>query len=75
MAEESLELQRVSYTAGRTSILQLIDAERSYSQARLGSAGAEAERLEDASNLLIALGGGWWASPVMPPAAQAVFNP
>jgi outer membrane protein TolC len=53
----------------------LIDAERSYSQARLGSAGAEAERLEDASNLLIALGGGWWASPVMPPAAQAVFNP
>jgi NodT family efflux transporter outer membrane factor (OMF) lipoprotein len=75
IAEESLELQRVSYKAGRTSILQLIDAQRSYSQARLGSAGAEVERLEDASNLLVALGGGWWASPVIPPAAQAVFKP
>jgi NodT family efflux transporter outer membrane factor (OMF) lipoprotein len=75
IAGESLELQRVSYGAGRTSILQLIDAERSYSQARLGGAGAEVQRLQDAASLFVALGGGWWSVPVIPPAARAIVKP
>jgi len=75
IAQESLELQRVSYAAGRTTILQLIDAERTYSQARLGRAGAEVQQLEDAANLFVALGGGWWNSTVTPPAARASFVP
>jgi NodT family efflux transporter outer membrane factor (OMF) lipoprotein len=71
IAGDSLALQRISYGAGRTTILQLIDAERSYSQARLGSAAAEVQQLEDAANLFVALGGGWWNTSIAPPAARA----
>jgi NodT family efflux transporter outer membrane factor (OMF) lipoprotein len=63
-AAESLTLQRASYAAGKTSVLQLIDAERSYSQALLGSVGATAQQLQDAVQLFVALGGGWWNSPI-----------
>jgi len=45
----------------------LIDAERSYSQARLGSVVAETEQLEDTAQLFIALGGGWWNTSITPP--------
>jgi NodT family efflux transporter outer membrane factor (OMF) lipoprotein len=63
-ASESLTLQRASYAAGKTSVLQLIDAERSYSQALLGSVGATAEQLQDSVQLFVGLGGGWWNSPI-----------
>ncbi|HEX4023131.1 MAG TPA: efflux transporter outer membrane subunit [Steroidobacteraceae bacterium] len=63
-ARESLVLQRASYAAGKTSVLQLIDAERSYSQALLGSVGASSQQLQDAVQLFVALGGGWWNSPI-----------
>ena len=75
IASDSLALQRISYGAGRSTILQLIDAERTYSQARLGSAGAEVQQLEDAANLFVALGGGWWNTSVAPPAARAAIKP
>jgi NodT family efflux transporter outer membrane factor (OMF) lipoprotein len=75
IASDSLALQRISYAAGKTTILQLIDAERSYSQARLGSAGAQVQQFEDAANLFVALGGGWWNSSIAPPAAQASAKP
>ena len=75
IASDSLALQRISYAAGKTTILQLIDAERSYSQARLGSAGAQVQQFEDAANLFVALGGGWWNSSIAPPAAQASARP
>ena len=61
-ARISLELQRVSYAAGRSNILQLLDAERAYQQARLGYARATAQRYADSAQLLVALGGGWWNS-------------
>jgi outer membrane protein TolC len=48
-------------------VLQLIDAERSYSQALFGSVGAEAEQLQDAVQQFVALGGGWWNSAFVPP--------
>jgi NodT family efflux transporter outer membrane factor (OMF) lipoprotein len=75
IASDSLALQRISYGAGRTTILQLIDAQRSYSQARLGSAAAQVQQFEDAANLFVALGGGWWNTSLAPPAAQASFKP
>jgi len=59
-------LQRTSYTAGASTVLQLIDAERTYSQALLGSATAEAQQLQDAVQLFVALGGGWWHSDDVP---------
>jgi len=57
-------LQRVSYEEGKSDLLQLLDAERVYQQARLGYARAQAQRLQDTTQLLVALGGGWWGSPV-----------
>lgn len=56
----SLELQRLSYTAGKSDLLQLLDAERAYQQARLGYARAQAQRYQDTAQLLVAMGGGWW---------------
>jgi NodT family efflux transporter outer membrane factor (OMF) lipoprotein len=64
IAGDSLALQRISYTAGKSTVLQLIDAERSYSQALLGSVGAEAQQQLDTVLLLVALGGGWWNSTI-----------
>lgn len=59
-ASESLELQRISYAAGKTNILNLIDAQRAYQQAHLGFVRAQAQRLQDSAQLFVALGGGWW---------------
>jgi NodT family efflux transporter outer membrane factor (OMF) lipoprotein len=60
IASASLQLQRSSYAAGKTSALQLIAAEDTYSQARLGYVRALGERMTDSAQLLIAAGGGWW---------------
>jgi NodT family efflux transporter outer membrane factor (OMF) lipoprotein len=60
IAGASLALQRSSYTAGKTSALQLIVAENTYSSARLGYVRAVGQRLSDTAQLFIVLGGGWW---------------
>jgi len=67
IAGASLALQRSSYAAGKTSALQLIVAENTYSDARLGSARATAQRLADTAQLFIAAGGGWWGDGDAPP--------
>ncbi|MDA8095648.1 MAG: efflux transporter outer membrane subunit [Betaproteobacteria bacterium] len=59
-AGAALTLQRESYAAGKSTVLNLIDAERSYQQARLGYVRAQAQRLQDSASLFVALGGGWW---------------
>jgi NodT family efflux transporter outer membrane factor (OMF) lipoprotein len=64
IASEALRLQQASYTVGKTSVLQLIDAERTYAQARLGLATALVQQYQDAAGLLVALGGGWWKDPL-----------
>ena len=60
IAGASLALQRSGYAAGKTSALQLIVAENTYSSARLGYVRAIGQRLSDTAQLFIALGGGWW---------------
>ena len=60
VASESLNLQQISYTAGKTTVLQLIDAERTFAQAKLTLVTAEIQQYEDTADLLVALGGGWW---------------
>jgi len=60
IALEALKLQQASYTVGKSSVLQLIDAERTYAQARLSLASARIEQYQDTAGLLVALGGGWW---------------
>ena len=59
-ASAALALQRESYAAGKSDVLQLISAERAYQQALLGSVRAQAQRLQDTAQLFVALGGGWW---------------
>ena len=60
IAGASLALQRLSFAAGKTSALQLITAENTYSTARLGSVRAQGQQMTDTAQLLIAVGGGWW---------------
>jgi NodT family efflux transporter outer membrane factor (OMF) lipoprotein len=57
-ASESVRLQRIDYGNGATGIIGLLDAQRQYQQARLGFVRAQAQRLQDASQLFVAMGGG-----------------
>jgi outer membrane protein TolC len=59
LASEAVRLQRINYANGGTGILDLLDAERQYQQARLGYVRAEAQRYQDTIQLLVAMGGGW----------------
>jgi NodT family efflux transporter outer membrane factor (OMF) lipoprotein len=63
IAAEALKLQQASYSVGKTSVLQLIDAQRTYAQARLSLVSAQIEQLQDTAGLLVALGGAWWKDP------------
>lgn len=60
-ADASLKLTRQSYQAGNVGVLQVLDAERLYQQAKLGSVRAQAQRYQDTVQLFLALGG---SSPV-----------
>jgi NodT family efflux transporter outer membrane factor (OMF) lipoprotein len=66
ISRQSLELQRKSYAAGKSTILQLIDAERTYAQARLGLATAQIQQYQSLAGLFVALGGGWWSEQSRP---------
>jgi NodT family efflux transporter outer membrane factor (OMF) lipoprotein len=63
-SEEALALQRVRYDAGKIDLLELLDAQRSYAQARLAFARAHEQRLADTAQLYVALGGGWWQTDI-----------
>jgi outer membrane protein TolC len=58
VSRQSLELQRISYTAGKTTVLQLIDAGRTYAQAKLTLATSQIQPYQTLAGLFIALGGG-----------------
>jgi NodT family efflux transporter outer membrane factor (OMF) lipoprotein len=70
ISEASLKLQRLSYAAGKSDLLQLLDAERAYQQARLGYARAQAQRYQDTAQLFVAMGGGWWQDKNLAPPAS-----
>jgi NodT family efflux transporter outer membrane factor (OMF) lipoprotein len=56
-AQSSLDLARISYKEGQAGVLQVLDAERSYQQARHGYVRAMAQRYLDTVQLFLALGG------------------
>ncbi len=56
-AEDTVGLTRQSYHEGNTGVLQVLDAERRYQQARLGYVRAQAQRYADTVQLYLALGG------------------
>jgi len=59
-ATDSLALARIQYQAGAISYLTLLNADRTWQQARLSLVQAEAARFADTAALFQALGGGWW---------------
>jgi NodT family efflux transporter outer membrane factor (OMF) lipoprotein len=56
-AKSSLKLARLSYGAGNTGVLEVLDAERLYKQARLDLVKAQGQRYQDTVQLYLALGG------------------
>lgn len=56
-AAAALDLARRSYAVGNSGILDVIDAQRRFAQAKLGLSHAKAQRLLDTVQLYLALGG------------------
>ena len=56
-ARENVDLTRRSYNEGNVGVLQILDAERLYQNARLGYVRAQAQRYIDTVQLFLALGG------------------
>lgn len=59
-AADSLTLARAQFQAGAISYLLMLNADRTWQQARLTLVQAEAARFADTAALFQALGGGWW---------------
>jgi NodT family efflux transporter outer membrane factor (OMF) lipoprotein len=57
-ASQTADLTRQAYDAGEVSVLQVLDAERRYQQARLGYVRAQAQRYLDTAQFFLALGAG-----------------
>jgi NodT family efflux transporter outer membrane factor (OMF) lipoprotein len=55
--QSNLDLARASYAEGNVTVLQVLDAQRAFHQARLGYVRAEAQRYFDTVQLFLALGG------------------
>ncbi|MES1192138.1 MAG: efflux transporter outer membrane subunit [Steroidobacter sp.] len=56
-ARDTVDLTRKSYSEGNVGVIQVLDAERHYQQARLGDVRARAQQYIDVAQLLLALGG------------------
>ena len=61
---EALHLIQINYQAGTVNYLQVLIADYQYQQAALGYIQAMGQRLQDTAALFVALGGGWWNTPV-----------
>ena len=70
-AAAALRLTRTSYSLGSATLLQVLDTQRSFEQARLGLVRAQAQRYLDTAQLFVALGGGWWERPAAQAAATS----
>jgi NodT family efflux transporter outer membrane factor (OMF) lipoprotein len=57
-ASSNVELARLSYSAGNTGILEVIDAQRRRLDAQVGFLHAESQQYLDTAQLFLALGGG-----------------
>lgn len=60
VASDSLEITKKQFAAGGISHVQLLIAQRQYSQAHQLRVQAQAARYADSAALFQALGGGWW---------------
>lgn len=75
LASASLALSTQQFKLGAISYLSLLDAQRTYQQARVGLVQAQAARHADSAALFQALGGGWWNRPALPAVSTAATLP
>jgi NodT family efflux transporter outer membrane factor (OMF) lipoprotein len=73
-AQDSLNLVEESYRVGQASLLQVLDAQRLLFQARLGFVRAKAQRLQDTSQLYVAMGGAWTGYAPAAPKEIGIFS-
>jgi NodT family efflux transporter outer membrane factor (OMF) lipoprotein len=59
-ASDTLDLSRDQYKLGAITYITLLNAQRTYQQARLALVQTQAARYADTAALYQALGGGWW---------------
>lgn len=59
-AQQSLEIIQQQFQAGAIAYLSLLDAQRTYEQARISLVIAQSNRFSDTVALFQSLGGGWW---------------
>src|SRR4029077_2879642 len=59
-AQQSLDITQERFQAGAIAYLSLLDAQRTYQQARIALVIAQANRFADTVALFQSLGGGWW---------------
>jgi NodT family efflux transporter outer membrane factor (OMF) lipoprotein len=62
-ARERLYLTQEQFRAGAVAYLSVLDAQRTWQQARISLVQAQAARYADTAALFVALGGGWWNAP------------
>ncbi|MGQ0741164.1 MAG: efflux transporter outer membrane subunit [Alphaproteobacteria bacterium] len=62
-ARERLFLTQEQFRAGAVPYLSVLDAQRTWQQARIVLVQAQAARYADTAALYVALGGGWWNTP------------
>ena len=62
-SSDSLRLQRLRFQDGKSALLPVLDAQRSYARASLGSIRARAQRLQDSAALLYAVSHSWTGEP------------
>ena len=75
-AGQSLEITTERFQAGAIAYLSLLDAQRTYQQARILLVRAQANRYSDTVALFTSLGGGWWNRQDVPePYATPVSAP
>lgn len=59
-AAQSMNIASAQFSLGAIGYLSLLDAQRSYHQARIALVQTRAARIADSAALFQALGGGWW---------------
>ena len=59
-AEQNLEITMERFQAGAIAYITLLDAQRTYEQARISLVIAQSNRFSDTVALFQSLGGGWW---------------
>jgi NodT family efflux transporter outer membrane factor (OMF) lipoprotein len=75
-AGQSLEITTERFQAGAIAYLSLLDAQRTYQQARILLVRAQANRYSDTVALFTSLGGGWWNRQDVPePYATPISAP